>query len=125
MVAPIIDRSVRGRQEIIDRFSEKPGFGILVLSPEAAGVGLNITAANHVIHFTRSWNPDVERQSTDRAYRIGQTKPVTVYYPLVIHPENGPIEQRLDELLQRKLEMFHDIFIPASERQISARELWG
>jgi len=96
---------------------------VLILSPEAAGVGLNITAANHVIHFTRSWNPAIERQATDRAYRLGQEKPVTVYFPIVVHPERGTIEQRLDELLKRKTELFWDIFVPASQRQISAKEL--
>jgi SNF2 family DNA or RNA helicase len=67
------------RQEIVDEFSAQPGFGVLILSPRAAGVGLNIVAANHVIHLDRWWNPAVEDQCTYRAYRIGQTKPVWVY----------------------------------------------
>jgi superfamily II DNA or RNA helicase len=69
----------RARLRIIEDFSNAPGFGALVLSARAAGVGLNITAANHVIHFTREWNPAIENQATDRAYRIGQDKAVHVH----------------------------------------------
>jgi hypothetical protein len=65
-------------------------------------VGLNIVAANHVIHLTRWWNPAVEDQCTDRAYRIGQTKPVTLYLPLSLHA-NYP-SQSFDELLHDMLE---------------------
>ncbi len=50
------------------------GFNVLILSPRAAGVGLNITGANHVIHYTREWNPAIENQATDRVYRIGQKR---------------------------------------------------
>lgn len=123
--ATIINGSTKGRQDIIDRFTAETGFSVLILSPEAAGVGLNITAANHVIHFTRSWNPAIERQSTDRAYRLGQTRPVKVYYPIIVDNERGTIEQRLDELLERKMELFNDIFVPAREKQIRAAELLG
>ena len=66
------------RQPTVDEFSQLHGFAALILSPRAAGVGLNITAANHVIHLDRWWNPAVEDQCTDRAYRIGQKKPVWV-----------------------------------------------
>ena len=121
--APIINGSTRDRQSIIDNFSAKSGFSVLILSPEAAGVGLNITAANHVIHFTRSWNPAIERQSTDRAYRLGQTRPVTVYYPIIVDKQRGTIEQRLDELLERKMGLFNDIFVPLDDKQIRASEL--
>ena len=86
-------------------------------------MSLNITAANHVIHFTRSWNPAIERQSTDRAYRLGQTRPVTVYYPIIVDKQRGTIEQRLDELLERKMGLFNDIFVPLDDKQIRASEL--
>jgi SNF2 family DNA or RNA helicase len=60
------------RMEIIDRFQERDGFSVLVLNPEAAGKGLTITAANHVIHFNLPWNPATEAQATARVYRPGQ-----------------------------------------------------
>ena len=71
------------RQKLIDRFQRVPGFNAIVLSPLAVGFGVNIQAANHVVHFTRTWNPAKEDQATDRAYRIGQERDVTVYYPSV------------------------------------------
>ena len=74
------------RLGLIEQFSNASGFGVCVLSPIAAGAGLNIVAANHVIHLERHWNPAKEDQATDRAYRIGQTRPVTVYLPTGIHP---------------------------------------
>ena len=72
------------RQKRIGLFQQKPGFGVILLSPLAVGFGVNIQAANHVIHFTRTWNPAREDQATDRSYRIGQTKDVFVYYPVVV-----------------------------------------
>jgi superfamily II DNA or RNA helicase len=71
---------------LIDEFSGAAGFGICILSPIAAGAGLNITAANHVVHLERHWNPAKEDQATDRAFRIGQKKDVHVYFPMLIHP---------------------------------------
>jgi SNF2 family DNA or RNA helicase len=70
----------RSRQKRINDFQVEPGFGAIILSPLAVGFGLNIQAANHVIHYTRTWNPAKEDQATDRAYRIGQTRDVHVYY---------------------------------------------
>ena len=92
------------RQQIVNDFSTlRPGkFDVLVLSPKAAGVGLNIVAANHVIHLTRWWNPAVEDQCTDRAYRIKQDKPVTVYIPQSTH--TGYPGRSFDELLHNMLE---------------------
>ena len=74
------------RLGLIEQFSRKEGFAICVLSPIAAGAGLNIVAANHIVHLERHWNPAKEDQATDRAYRIGQTRPVTVYLPTARHP---------------------------------------
>jgi hypothetical protein len=90
------------RLGLIDQFSNEPGFGICVLSPIAAGVGLNIVAANHVIHLERHWNPAKEDQATDRAYRIGQTRPVTVYLPTGNHPEIASFDLVLHRLLEKK-----------------------
>lgn len=71
--------SATSRQKQIRKFQEEKGFGVLILSPLAVGFGVNIQAANHVIHYTRTWNPAKEDQATDRAYRIGQEKDVFVY----------------------------------------------
>ena len=69
------------RKHIVDRFQErKDQFGVMILSPKAGGVGLTITAATNVIHLSRWWNPAVEDQCTDRAYRIGQDREVNVIY---------------------------------------------
>ena len=74
------------RKTLIDAFQAKPGFHTIVLSPIAVGFGLTITAANHVIHVTRVWNPAKEDQATDRVHRIGQTRDVEIYYPASIDP---------------------------------------
>jgi len=93
------------RQKLIDAFQARPEFGVIILSTQAVGFGLNIQAANHVIHYTRPWNPAKEDQATDRAYRIGQDKAVTVYYPTVHAHDYVTFEKRLDELLTSKREL--------------------
>ncbi|MCA9805970.1 MAG: restriction endonuclease, partial [Cyanobacteria bacterium HKST-UBA02] len=91
------------RQKRVDEFQSTQGvFDVMLLSPKAGGVGLTLTAANHVIHLTRWWNPAVEDQATDRVYRIGQNLPVYIHYPLAIHPEIS--ERCFDELLHNILE---------------------
>lgn len=93
------------RQKIVDDFQNAPeGFDVLILSPKAGGVGLTLTAANHVIHLSRWWNPAVEDQSTDRVYRIGQKKTVKVWVPIALHPQYGDasFDSKLHELLERK-----------------------
>lgn len=79
-------------------------FDVMVLSPKAAGVGLTLTAANHVIHLSRWWNPAVEDQCTDRVYRIGQQRDVHVHIPLAIHPthEQRSFDANLHRLLEDK-----------------------
>jgi len=88
---------VREREAMVERFQtgELPVF---LLSLKAGGTGLNLTAADHVIHFDRWWNPAVEEQATDRAYRIGQTRPVQVHRVI----SEGTIEERIADLLARK-----------------------
>jgi len=86
------------RQENIDRFSATEGFGIMVLNPKTAGMGLNITAASHVIHYTRQWNPALEEQASARAYRNGQKKAVNIYYLYYA----DTIEEVIDERLRNK-----------------------
>jgi len=95
------------RLGLIEKFSEAPGFGVCVLSPIAAGAGLNITAANHVIHLERHWNPAKEDQATDRAYRIGQTRDVHVYLPLLEHPERciTTFDTGLHRLIEQKKQL--------------------
>lgn len=101
------------RQKIIDRFQDRPGFGVIILSTTAVGFGVNIQKANHVIHFTRPWNPAKEDQATDRAYRIGQDKPVWVHCPTVAGDGYESFEQRLAERLARKRALSHDLLTPA------------
>ncbi|MEW6324633.1 MAG: SNF2-related protein [Nitrospirota bacterium] len=102
-------KSASSRQKRIDAFQAKPGFGVIILSPLAVGVGMNIQAANHVIHYTRTWNPAKEDQATDRAHRIGQDKDVFVYCPTVTDPSFKTFEKRLDELLEWKRTLSEDM----------------
>jgi hypothetical protein len=93
--------AVNSRQKRIQTFQKRAGFGVIILSPLAVGFGVNIQAANHVIHYTRTWNPAKEDQATDRAYRIGQTRDVFVYYP-IITAEFVTFDMKLDSLLNWK-----------------------
>lgn len=107
------------RKRIVDRFQESSNqFGVMILSPKAGGVGLTITAATSVIHLSRWWNPAVEDQCTDRAYRIGQTQEVNVYYPRAIHPlyPNDSFDVVLHELLQRKRDLSKNMLIPMESK---------
>lgn len=121
---PIINGTMVGRQrqEIVDAFQKAPtGFDLLILSPKAAGIGLTITAANHVIHLSRWWNPAVEDQCNDRAFRIGQTKDVTIHLPMAIHPTHGSgsFDHKLHELLERKRSLSRDMLAPpTSDRDV-------
>lgn len=103
------------RQGLIDAFQSKPGFGAIILSTSAVGFGVNVQAANHVIHFTRCWNPAKEDQATDRAYRIGQTKDVYVYYPTIAGVGFESFEQKLDKLLARKRALASDMLNGAGD----------
>ncbi len=107
---------------IVERFNRAEGFQVLVLGPKAAGVGLNLTGANHVIHFTRHWNPATEAQATDRAHRIGQKLPVRVYLPTMLHPNRVSIEQSLHVLLNEKRALAEDVVVPTSKLDVR-REL--
>lgn len=107
--------SASSRQKLIDNFQEQPGFGVIILSTVAVGFGVNIQKANHVIHFTRCWNPAKEDQATDRAYRIGQTKDVYVYYPTVRDAAMPTFEETLDELLQKRRALAKDMLCAKGE----------
>jgi SNF2 family DNA or RNA helicase len=90
--------SQKARQEMVERFQQEDGPKIFVLSLKAGGTGLNLTRANHVFHFDRWWNPAVENQATDRAFRIGQVKNVQVHKFLCV----GTLEEKIDEMIERK-----------------------
>jgi SNF2 family DNA or RNA helicase len=94
------------RDRMIERFqAEGGGPQIFLLSLKAGGTGLNLTRANHVFHFDRWWNPAVEDQATDRAFRIGQTKDVQVHKFLCV----GTLEEKIDELIERKKEVAEQV----------------
>ncbi len=93
------------RHTMIRRFQAIEGFGLLIMSPLAAGVGLTVTEANNVIHLERHWNPAKEDQATDRVYRIGQNRPVNVYIPIAHHPDMQSFEVNLNALLTRKTDL--------------------
>lgn len=112
--AKIINGEAKGnRQMAVDNFNAKQGFDVLILSPKAAGVGLNVTGANHVIHYTREWNPAIENQATDRAYRKGQTLPVTVYYPISTYEGIYTVEEKLNDLLEAKRTLMREVIVPS------------
>jgi non-specific serine/threonine protein kinase len=91
--------SVKKRHELVEAFQKPGGPPFMVISVKAGGTGLNLTAASHVIHFDRWWNPAVENQATDRAFRIGQQQNVIVHKFIC----QGTIEQRIDSLIDAKL----------------------
>ena len=102
------------RQDRVDDFQARKGFDVMILSPKAGGVGITLTAANHVIHLSRWWNPAVEDQCSDRAYRIGQTKDVHIYYPMAINPSDpdSSFDLKLDELMTRKRVLSQQLLAP-------------
>lgn len=120
--ASILNGAVSGgqRQPLVDRFQSRSGFGALILAPEAAGVGLNITGANHVIHYSRLWNPAKERQATDRVYRIKQTRPVLVHYPIVTGDGWDTVEEHLDDLLQEKSDLAEYVIMPSNRLNLQS-----
>jgi superfamily II DNA or RNA helicase len=100
------------RDEMVQRFQGDDGPSVFVLSLKAGGTGLNLTAANHVVHFDRWWNPAVEDQATDRAFRIGQKKNVQVRKLTCV----GTLEERIDTLISRKKDL--------ADRIVGAGEAW-
>lgn len=96
-------REVLTRKSMIEDFEAVHGFNIIIMSPVAAGVGLTVVGANHVVHVERHWNPAKEAQATDRVYRIGQKKDVFIHLPAAIHPEYDSFDVNLDRLLNSKL----------------------
>ena len=111
------------RQQAVDRFQSISGFNAIVMSPLAAGVGLNITEANHVIHYSRWWNPAKEDQASDRVYRIGQTRPVHIYLPMATHPEFQTFDVILHELLEQKRQLSQGTLFPTERAEVTPRDL--
>lgn len=112
----------QSRQSAIDDFQNRHGFGVIIMSPVAAGMGLNVTAANHVIHYSRHWNPAKENQATDRAYRIGQDKDVYVYYPMAVSPDFKSFDVTLDELLSRKINLASSTIFPTERIEVKPED---
>jgi non-specific serine/threonine protein kinase len=98
------ETEVRKRRELVARFQEDDDVPFFVLSLKAGGAGLNLTAASHVIHFDRWWNPAVENQATDRAFRIGQTRNVLVHKFVC----RGTVEDKIDQLIESKKQLAGD-----------------
>lgn len=109
------------REEMVEKFQTDPAAKFLIISLKAGGTGLNLTAANNIIHYDLWWNPAVEDQATDRAYRIGQTQNVNVHRLVTI----GTFEEKIDEMIKSKKELA-DLTITAGEKwitELSTREL--
>lgn len=106
---------VAKRSQIVEAFQGEKYVPFIVLSVKAGGTGLNLTKANHVIHFDRWWNPAVENQATDRAFRIGQTKNVMVH-KLVC---KGTIEEKIDEMIEAKKELAENVIGSGGEKWIT------
>ena len=130
--------SIDKRGQLLNTFKRKNGFNVIILSPDVAGFGLTITEANHVIHYMRLWNPAKEDQATDRVYRIGQNKNVTVHYPILSFNKSeeynfdnvtdyirSPLinlvespEEKLNSLLMKKKDMLLNFFLSGESRSI-------
>jgi SNF2 family DNA or RNA helicase len=102
------------REEIIDAFQNDAHYSIFILSLKAAGVGLNLTAATNVIHYDLWYNPAVENQATDRAFRIGQTKDVFVYRFIA----QNTFEEKINRMIQSKQEL-SDLSVNIGEKWIT------
>ncbi len=110
---------VRQRSKLVERFQTDPRVPFFVLSLKAGGTGLNLTAAQHVLHFDRWWNPAVENQATDRAYRIGQRRNVLVHRFVC----KGTLEERIDAMLADKRALSEAILAPAAGAELRFTEL--
>ena len=108
---------VKERRGLVARFQSDDGPPFFILSLKAGGTGLNLTAASHVVHFDRWWNPAVENQATDRAFRIGQRRNVLVHKFMT----TGTVEERIDEMIAEKRKLADDIL--AGDAEVNLTEL--
>jgi non-specific serine/threonine protein kinase len=109
------ETEVKKRKDLVKRFQDDESVPFFVLSLKAGGSGLNLTAASHVIHFDRWWNPAVENQATDRAFRIGQTKNVLVHKFVC----RGTVEEKIDALIESKKQLSHELLEGGSELNLT------
>ena len=107
--------AVKKRRTLIDRFQREDGPPFFVLSLKAGGTGLNLTAASHVVHFDRWWNPAVENQATDRAFRIGQHRNVVVHKFIC----RGTVEEKIDALIEEKTTLADDILKAGADAMLT------
>ena len=114
--------SIKKRKKLVSEFQTDDGPPFFVISVKAGGTGLNLTAASHVVHFDRWWNPAVENQATDRAFRIGQKRNVLVHKFVC----RGTVEERIDEMIRDKQNLADEILSSGAEAKLtemSDREL--
>jgi non-specific serine/threonine protein kinase len=109
------ETEVKKRQQLVGRFQEDESVGFFVLSLKAGGSGLNLTAASHVVHFDRWWNPAVENQATDRAFRIGQKKNVLVHKFVC----RGTVEEKIDQLIESKESLSEGLLEGGADRVLT------
>ncbi len=114
------------RKDIVDHFKKSEGFNIIILSPDVAGVGLNLTQANHVVHYGRWWNPAKEAQATDRVHRMGQCKDVHIYYPIAKDPKGlfDTFDQKLDAVIRRRRDLASEFLAPMPSEEEMQREIF-
>lgn len=123
----IINGAISGgaRQERVNKFQgREEGFDAIIISPKAGGVGLTLTAANHVLHLERWWNPAVEDQCNDRAYRIGQKRDVEIYTPIAVHPDlrDSSFDVVLDNILTKKRQLASSLLVPT---ELNPEDIYG
>ena len=106
---------VSKRGALVKAFQDPSGPPFFVLSVKAAGIGLNLTAANHVVHFDRWWNPAVENQASDRAYRIGQKRNVLIHKFVTY----GTLEEKIDEMIKAKQSLADSLFADGGEKLVT------
>jgi len=107
--------AVARRRALVNDFQREDGPPFFVLSLKAGGTGLNLTAASHVIHFDRWWNPAVENQATDRAFRIGQTSNVLVHKFVC----QGTVEDKIDKMIESKKQLAGDFLEGGADMQLT------
>ena len=107
--------AVKKRKQLVAEFQADDGPPFFVISVKAGGTGLNLTAASHVVHFDRWWNPAVENQATDRAFRIGQKRNVLVHKFVC----RGTVEERIDQMIRDKQELADEILSGGAETQLT------
>ena len=109
------ETGVKSRKALVQTFQEDETVPFFVLSLRAGGTGLTLTAASHVVHFDRWWNPAVENQATDRAFRIGQRKNVLVHKFVC----RGTVEEKIDALIESKIGLSSELLAGAGEMNLT------